>query len=982
MLRPKKAQTTEPRAPPSSDIFAGGGEMGALIRAEDWSETPLGPIEKWSPSLRMMVAFLLANRFPLLLWWGPEYISIYNDAYRPVLGTKHPWALGRPVRECWSEVWNVLKPLIDTPFQGGPATWMEDMLLEINRYGFLEEAHFTIAYSPVPDETAPRGIGGVLATVHEITEKVVGERRIVALRDLGARAAEAKTAEEACARAAEALADHAKDVPFVFLYLVDPDGKRARLAGMSGIGGADEAAPPISVDLDPAAKRDVGWPLVEARDSETAITIENLAARIPNIPAGPWSDAPRTAVIVPIKSNIAHRLAGFMVVGASPRLKFDHQYLSFFELAAAQIATAIANARAHEEERKRAEALAEIDRAKTLFFSNVSHEFRTPLTLMLSPIEEALSDESSGALAEVQRERLLVAHRNSLRLLKLVNTLLDFSRIEAGRARASYEPTDLAALTMELASNFRSACERADIELVVDCPPLPHPVHIDRDMWEKIVLNLLSNAFKFTLHGRISIRLTARGAAAELVVQDTGVGIPASEMPRLFERFHRIEGQKGRSYEGSGIGLALVQELVRLHGGTITAESETGKGTAFIVFVPFGTDHLPAERLDGEGILASTSLRADAFVEEALRWLPDDAGRKTLPIADGTEALSPAATSAEERPYILVADDNSDMRNYIRRLLGDRFRVQTVADGQAALDAIRQRQPDLVVADVMMPGLDGFGLLGEIRADSSLRGLPVLMLSARAGGEARLAGLNAGADGYLTKPFSAREFVVRIESTLQLTRLRRETDRALREKEDRLRDANIELAQRVSDLQAAALEATDARRAAMNLMEDAVQSRASMLVEIAERKHGEERQLLLTDELNHRVKNTLATVQSIAAQTLKNVLDKDPQKDFENRLMALARTHDLLSRRSWESVSLRDLLVLELQPYGSDGYSRFFLDGPEITVKPKAGLALGLAFHELVTNAAKYGAFSKPTGRVQVVWEIVSASGPSALHLK
>jgi signal transduction histidine kinase len=964
-----------------SDLFAGGGEMGERMRAFDWTRTPLGPVESWSPALRMMVAFLLANRFPLLLWWDPEYISIYNDAYCPVLGTKHPWALGRPVRECWSEVWNILEPLIDTPFQGGPATWMEDMLLEINRYGFLEETHFTIAYSPVPDETAPRGIGGVLATVHEITEKVVGERRIGALRDLGACTAEAKTAEGACASAAEGLAGHAKDVPFVLLYLIDQDGKRARLAGTSGVV-AGEGTAPTFVDLDPAAKQDVGWPLAEARDRKGAVTVENLAARIPNIPAGPWSDPPRTAVIVPIKSNIAHRLAGFMVAGASPRLKLDDHYLSFLELVAAQIATAIANARAYEEERKRAEALAEIDRAKTLFFSNVSHEFRTPLTLMLAPIEEALGDESSEALAEVQRERLHVAHRNSLRLLKLVNTLLDFSRIEAGRAQASYEPTDLAALTTELASNFRSACERAGIQLVVDCPPLPEPVHIDRDMWEKIVLNLLSNAFKFTFQGRISVRFRARGDVAELVVQDTGVGVPPSEMPRLFERFHRIEGQKGRSYEGSGIGLALVQELIRLHGGTITGQSEIGKGTAFIVSLPFGTDHLPTERIGGEYTLASTSVRADTFVEEALRWLPGDAGAEIRPIGSGAELLSPAPISTGERPHVLVADDNSDMRNYIHQLLGKHFRVQAVSDGQAALDAIGQHRPDLVIADVMMPGLDGFGLLSEIRADPGLRGLPVMMLSARAGDEARREGLRAGANDYLIKPFSAPELVCRVESNLQLARLRREAERDLLEKEERLRDTNAELAQRVADLQIAAEEAKDSRRAALNLMEDAVQSRASMLVEIAERRRGEERQHLLTDELNHRVKNTLATVQSIAAQTLKDVLDKDRQKDFENRLMALSRTHDLLLRRSWQSVSLSELLVLELQPYGSDENSRFVLDGPAITVKPKAGLALGLAFHELVTNAAKYGAFSKPTGQVRIVWELVSASEHRALRLK
>ena len=211
------------------------GEMDALIRAKDWSKTPIGAPHTWSPTLRTLVSFLLANRFPLLLWWGPQYIQIYNDAYRPIPGTKHPRSLGQPASECWTEIWDVIGPLIDTPFRGGPATWMEDITLEVNRHAFLEETHFTIAYSPVPDETAPRGIGGVLATVHEITAKVIGERRVAILRDLGASAPDATTAEDACAIAAQTLARHTLDIPFVLLYLIDPDRRHARLVGAAGL---------------------------------------------------------------------------------------------------------------------------------------------------------------------------------------------------------------------------------------------------------------------------------------------------------------------------------------------------------------------------------------------------------------------------------------------------------------------------------------------------------------------------------------------------------------------------------------------------------------------------------------------------------------------------------------------------------------------------------------------------------------------------
>jgi signal transduction histidine kinase len=464
------------------------GEMQDRIHDFDWSRTPVGPADSWSPALRTTVRNLLANRFPQLLWWGPEYISIYNDAYRPILGHKHPWGLGKPVRECWSEIWDVLKPLIDTPFHGGPATWMEDIELEIHRRGFMEETHFTVAYSPVPDDAAASGIGGVLATVHEITDKVVGERRVMILRDLGASASEAKTAEEACAAAAATLDRYPKDIPFALLYVIGDDGVSARLAASAGFRSGVNPGP-AAVTLADDGLQCRAWGLGEARRTGQMQMAEDLPAVLPAIPRGPWSDSPSAAAVMPIRSIAPHQFSGFLVVGLSARLKFDDGYRSFLQLATTQIATAIANARAYEEERRRAEALAAIDRAKTQFFSNVSHEFRTPLTLMLGPLEHVLA--RGGSLHEEDREQITIAHRNSLRLLKLVNSLLDFSRIEAGRVRAVYAPVDLSSFTADLASNFRSAIEGAGLEFVVDCAALPQPVYVDREMWEKIVLNLL-----------------------------------------------------------------------------------------------------------------------------------------------------------------------------------------------------------------------------------------------------------------------------------------------------------------------------------------------------------------------------------------------------------------------------------------------------------------------------------------------------------
>ena len=717
---------------------------------------------------------------PLLLWWGPQYLSIYNDAYRPVLGNKHPKALGQPVSECWSEIWHILKPLIDSPFNGGAATWMDDLMLEIDRHNFVEETHFTIAYSPVPDETALHGIGGVLATVHEITDKVVSERRVQVLRDLGARAVQGKTAELACAVAAETLGHHAKDIPFALLYLLDPEGRQARLAGITGVG-MGEPISPIAIDLRDAAASGAGWPLAEAVRSEATITVEGLKDRFGCVPSGPWSTPPHCALVVPARSNKAHQLAGLLVAGVSARIRFDDLYQSFFELVATQIATAVANARAYEEERRRAEALAEIDRAKTAFFSNVSHEFRTPLALMLGPLEAMLNDPSPTSLSATQRLNLSTAHRNSLRLLRLVNALLDFSRIEVGRVQANYQPTDLAALTAELASGFRSATERAKLFLEVDCTSLSEPVFVDRDMWEKVVLNLLSNAFKFTFEGGITVSVRAMGNGAALTVRDTGVGIPEHELPRLFDRFHRIEGQRSRSFEGSGIGLALVDELVRLHGGTIEVQSKPNQGAEFVIRIPFGTAHLQADQIGATSNQVSTAMRTEILVEEVLRWLPDtDAGVDTA-----VPALFDAPDGS--RSTVLLADDNADMRGYMQHLLRQRYNVTAVADGQAALDTIRKDRPDLVLSDVMMPGLDGFELLRAIREDPELGDLPFIMLSARAGEESRIEGLSGGANDYLAKPFSARELLACVDGNLKLARLRQKMTAELRLSERRFR---------------------------------------------------------------------------------------------------------------------------------------------------------------------------------------------------
>jgi PAS domain S-box-containing protein len=756
------------------EFFAGEGEMAQLMRTFDWSQTSLGPPNEWPQSLKTSVRIVLTSRFSMWLGWGPDLNFFYNDAYRhDTLGLKHPWALGKKVSEVWAEVWPDLAPRVDTVMNSGVATWDEALLLFLQRSGFTEETYHTFSYSPLADDHGV--VSGILCVVTEETARVIGERRLELLRDLGDRVSGATTEPDVLKAIQDSLGSHPQDVPFSLIYLFDNSDSTAKLAGCTGTTPNSDIAPEqINVDA-----TDPDWPAVELLLQTKPILLDNLGARFSEISTDPWNLAPRQAVAVPIPEQGSDRSAGFLIVGINPYRPLDSAYSGFIELLVGQIAGAIATARSYEAERKRAEELAKLDQAKTTFFSNVSHELRTPLTLMLGPLEDILA--SPQEISDRSLHGVELAHRNSVRLLKLVNTLLDFSRLEAGRVQANYEFVDLSGLTAEMASSFRSACQQAGLDLIVNCPPLPELVCVDRGMWEKIVLNLVSNALKFTFRGEIEVAVVEEEGSAVLRVRDTGTGISEESIPRLFERFYRVEGATGRTHEGTGIGLALVQELVKLHHGTVTVSSKLGVGTTFEVSVPLGQDHLPHERLARSSSdsdrelnlpLLSRAAIAEAFVGEAEQWL-----RTTAPVDPGssqsTDTGSKAGASTPRRSEILIADDNADLREYLECLLSDTYSVRLASNGAEALDLANVNPPDLIITDVMMPILDGFELVRAVRQSEDLREIPIVMLSARAGEEAKVDGLQAGADDYLVKPFSARELLARVKSNIELAHLRK-----------------------------------------------------------------------------------------------------------------------------------------------------------------------------------------------------------------
>jgi PAS domain S-box-containing protein len=745
-------------------VFGADPDVGRDLAQVDWTATPLGSPATWPQSLRTAVSILLSSRFPMWMAWGPQLTFFCNAAYRrDTLGRKYPWALGKPANEVWSEIWGDIGPRIERVLSTEQATWDVGLLLFLERSGYPEETYHTFSYSPLRDDT--EHVVGMLCVVSEDTMQVIGERRMATLRDLGSDPSVIRTEEESLAFAHAQLAQNSRDLPFTLTYLFDDAGD-ARLAGASGIAVGHPVAPAML----PGDGTSV-WPVQAAARGEPTL-VDLAGPPYEDLPTGDWSEPPAKAFVVPLIEQ-GGTPSGFLVAALNRYRPINERNTGFVTLVAAHMAAGIGSARSYRAQLRRAEELAELDRAKTTFFSNISHEFRTPLTLILDPIAE-LRGRSSG-VDEQMRQDLDVVWRNGLRLTKLVNTLLDFSRIEAGRAQARYEPVDLSTVTAELASVFRSAVDRAGLEFVVDCPPLDQPVYVDRDMWEKVVLNLLSNALKFTFDGSISVAVRQEGPAAVVTIADTGIGVAADEIPRLFERFHRIESAHARSNEGSGIGLALVQELVNLHGGSISAQSSENVGTTFTVRLPFGSAHLPPDAVVSTAVTRTAPGLAEPYVQEALRWMPGDAEPLATDVGAPLASESAMSFAADDggAPRVLIADDNTDMREYLARLLGGAgYRVTAVNDGQHALEAIRADVPELVISDVMMPRLDGLALVSTLRADPRTAALPVLLLSARAGQEASIEGLQAGADDYLVKPFAAAELLARVRANIELARLR------------------------------------------------------------------------------------------------------------------------------------------------------------------------------------------------------------------
>ncbi|WWC63422.1 uncharacterized protein I303_106024 [Kwoniella dejecticola CBS 10117] len=837
-----------------------------LMQSTDWAATPLGPRERWPQSLKTAASLVLHYPHQCCLWWGKDLTLIYNEAYAQMMH-KHPHIFGMSGTIAWAEIWDALGPLSELVLSGTPVTKEDDFLLfkqlPHQGEGTIEEYH-TWMWVPVLIEDGT--FGGLWNATIATTSKVLAERRMSTVQEMGQRTSTARSMTEFSEAVIDILAANARDVPFAALYHVDlpsantrrdssgansvemtkeidpSSGVRAtvRLAGAVGIPENHPTTPSsLTVSVRSRARSSLAslrngprspslsissfmsnapltsnsayseadedeesmkiWPIKEALLKNRLVMVENCESMIAGFPIRVWDELPNAAVVVPIANESDDGVpSAVMILGLNLKRPFDEDYESFI------LASGIAAVRSYEAEQQRVEELAALDRAKSLLFSNVSHELRTPLTLIAGPLDDLLQETAEGP----KRENLVMARRNVRRLTRLVSTLMDVSRLEAGRLKGSFQLVNLGVVTRDLAVLFKGAMKQAKLEFSIDCDLSPQTVYIDSEHWEKVVFNLVGNAMKYTMEGFVRVKLRYSRGEAIFTVQDSGVGIPSTDIDLIGERFHRVQSVS-RSHEGTGIGLALVKELIKLHGGVMSISSVTAlesdkgdHGSTFSVRIPLGSGHLPPDAIEDEQIVSrpSQTTYGQGIIDEAIQWTKDRE-RSSTPSLDGSDvgslneestsrgskSLDPSTLYFKKEDVIMLVDDSFDTRRYMSSIFSPLCTIIEARDGLEAIRLCEKTVPDLIVSDVMMPNLDGFGLLEALKASKDTAIIPVIMLTARGGDEAKVDGLLAGADDYLAKPFNARELVARAHMQLQLGKRRRSLEEAFEQRTSELR---------------------------------------------------------------------------------------------------------------------------------------------------------------------------------------------------
>ncbi|KAI8619659.1 hypothetical protein BC830DRAFT_1103147 [Chytriomyces sp. MP71] len=797
-----------------------GGIMGDLVRNHDWSLTApeLGPFQAWPSSLKTAASIVLSSKIQALLLWGPDLrIMAYSDNCIPTFAAKvcifflspissrpliiitsrvllrlqHPSMLGGSYKVVFREVWPFIQDRVLKTKNEGVTVYVEDRLYKLFRRGFLESCFFTVTTTPVLAESGH--FEGVITWSIETTTKSLSNRRVSFLRDLGIAMIGAPNRKGLWDEFDRFVKERNEDLAFAVTYLKREDGTLARSEASIGTGSYafPDTLDPADTNGDPSF---ISSRIRESWNNRKVIEI---------VPPEASSEHKNGVVLViPITTNNDETPA-LLVVGTNSSLAFDQAYTEFVQMIQHEVSMAYVNIKSLETAKAQAQALMELDKAKTSFFMSMSHELRTPLGLIIGPVEDCLIDPDF-ALTENQSMQLELVRKNSVRLLKLVNSLLDIGRLNSGCMKAVFRPIDVSEKTGQYFSMFQSAIEKAGLKYLTEIENVdPNVVFLDEEMWQKIIFNLLGNAIKFTLKGHIkgALRLCPDKKFIEFSVEDTGVGIPDNQIAKVFDQFQRVEYTGGRSFGGSGIGLALVNDLVKFHGGSISLQSTVNVGTTFTVRIPVGKQHLPQDQVGFRAASEETLTRPNqhtiknmnAYLEEAMGFVHSENADNI-----GNGGASPCHPKSGKRKSIILSavrddsnaiflvDDNADMRKYLGRILSRYWSiVETFENGKLALEAMKRVLPSLVVSDVLMPIMDGLTMIKEMKSRERLSRIPVILMSGAASGEPhKLSGFENGADEFLVttqnysqqalsattfkeKPVNSRELVVKIKLLLE-----------------------------------------------------------------------------------------------------------------------------------------------------------------------------------------------------------------------
>ncbi|CAG8434299.1 2598_t:CDS:10 [Scutellospora calospora] len=740
----------------------------------------------------------------------------------PIIREKHPAAFGKPCAEYFPS--NSPPLLLYEQLKiSRKGIFRNNECISVYRDNYLEEGYFSYSVSPILKEDGT--FFAMMNLSEDTTHKVLSSRRLKLLGELGSRFNDAESLESACNIITDTLHKNDKDIPYALIYLIDNNNSNSRVKPRIAYLSAttfdkdqkmndkkskwhipDKLLKTLEiVDLTRSAdesydeyveiRRNVtthlflkckSWPihLVIKEDKHVKVILNDESQ----------------AVLFPVKIESNNILSAILICGINPFRPLDEDYMEFLQSVVNQVGSILRRGVLREEEKNQMEMLADLNRQKVTLFQNISHELRTPLSLVLSPLDEAIN----LCIQEIEIHYLLqIVQRNTRRLLKLVNNLLQTSSIETGQLEIHYRKTNIAKLTKELAANFNNLASKLNIEYIIDVPNSDDfdqaLQNNNRNYYIKILALLKgSNAFKHTQNGCIKVRLYIdRESGRDIIileVSDTGIGISETDLKNLFQRFYRAESHQSRRYEGTGIGLALVKELITCHGGDISVTSKIDQGTTFKCQFLTGYEHLPTNKIysGDEEILdydEQLSSKQQWYLEENLQWIQNNhfENREYTMDQDIYRSSSWNVFHNNTKHKVLIVDDNIDMRNYIEGLLRKDFDVCCACDGRDALQLLTNLPtlPDLVLSDVMMPNMNGYELLNELRSNMETKLIPVILLTAKAGERFSIKGFDDGANDYIVKPFNSRQLIARIHTNIKLSKFRYQIISRLCKQEER-----------------------------------------------------------------------------------------------------------------------------------------------------------------------------------------------------